>query len=89
MTSQQIMGKKVMQLNPIQERIRLQKMLLHNDEMRTFMNDHEMMINDCFEKITEEVNQTKGDANDSPSKNQGKKQQRKYGNTQTAIHAAI
>jgi hypothetical protein len=37
--------------NPIEEKKRLQRQLLQNQELRSFVNQHEMMIHQTFEKI--------------------------------------
>ena len=51
MTSAQIIAHKTMKLNPIEEKKKLQRQLLQNQELRSFVNQHEIMIHQTFEKI--------------------------------------
>jgi len=51
MSSSQIISQKTMKLNPAEEKKRLHKQLFQNQELRSFVNQHEIMIHQTFEKI--------------------------------------
>jgi hypothetical protein len=51
MTSSQIIAEKTMNLDPAEEKNRLQRQLFNNQDLRTFFNQHELMIQQTFDKI--------------------------------------
>ena len=63
---------KAMKIDPEQERQRLQRQLLKNSEVRNFINEHEIMIQECFDRIFTELSKSKSDKVEKNGKRQAR-----------------